>query len=173
MRKAFSLIELLLVITVLPVVLLGLNGVLKAFMRDLPQGTAVMNQQTTVLDLIDTIGRDVRGAVAFPDSAGGRQSDDQTLLIALPTGTVVYERTDGRIRRVLLDRQGREDPNGLSHWRLPSTVIAWQRWKQAEAVQGVEVHSHVKQIVDGHPQKKLMQTRLYLVNALGRAREVE
>ncbi len=165
MRKAFALMEVVVVLAILPVVLLALNGILNAFMRDVPQGVAVVSEQTTVLDLIDAIGRDVQKAVGLPDSTDGR-----ILLIALPTGTVAYERTDGLVSRTVL---GGQDPNAPRQWRLPTAVVDWQRWKQAEAAYAVEVHSYLNQTVHGHPQKMLVQTRVYLLNALGRVKEVE
>jgi prepilin-type N-terminal cleavage/methylation domain-containing protein len=173
MRRAFSLIELLVVLSILPVVLLALAGVMRAFAVDVPKGLAVVNEQTLVLDMMDTIDRDVREAVALPDSAGDRQSDGRTLLIALPTGTVVYERTEGLVSRTIFDRDGRDDPNARIQWQAPNAVVDWQRWKQVDAANAVEVHSYIRQVVDGHPQKRLAQTRVYLLNALGRAREVQ
>jgi hypothetical protein len=173
MRKAFSLLELLVVIMTLPVLLLALGGVMHAFTMELPRGTRLVNEQAGVLDVIDAIGRDVRIAAALPDSAGGRQSDGRTLLIALPTGVVAYEQADGWVSRMALDQDGGHDPNAEGRWRLPNAVFEWQRWKQADAAYAVEIHSHIKQVIDAHPQKKLAQTRVFLLNALGRAKEVK
>lgn len=173
MNRAFTLIEVVVVLSILPVVMLVMSRIMTTFMRDVPQGMAVVNEQTTVLDMIDAIGDDVRRAIALPDSLGSRQSDGRTLLIALPTGAVAYEQADGRVSRTILDRDGRDDPNAQRQWRVPDAVVDWQRWGQAEAAYAVEVHSYVKQTVDGHPQKKLAQTRVYLLNALGKVREVE
>jgi prepilin-type N-terminal cleavage/methylation domain-containing protein len=170
MRKAFALMELVVALAILPVVLLALNGIMSAFMREVPQGMAVVSEQTTVLDLIDAIGRDVQKAVALPDSADGRQSDDRILLIALPTGMVAYERAEGLVSRTIL---GREDPNARRQWCVPTAVVSWERWKQAEAAHAVEVHSYLDQAIDGHSQKMLAQTRVYLLNALGKAKEVQ
>jgi prepilin-type N-terminal cleavage/methylation domain-containing protein len=173
MKKAFTLIELVVVLAITPVLLLALGRIMTAFMGDLPKGTEVVHEQTTVLDLIHAIHEDVDRAVALPDSLGERRSDDRTLLIALPAGAVAYERTDGRVSRTILNRDGREDPNSQRRWLVPHTVIDWHLWQQAQAAYAVEVHTYVNQIVDGHPQKKLAQTRVYLLNALGKVREVE
>jgi prepilin-type N-terminal cleavage/methylation domain-containing protein len=173
MNKAFTLIEVVIVLSILPVVMLVLSRIMTTFVRDVPHGMAVVNEQTTVLNMIDAIGDDVYRAVALPDSLGARQSDDRTLLIALSNGVVAYEQADGGVSRTVLGQDGRDDPNAQRQWRLPNAVIGWQRWKQAEAAHAVEVHSYVKQTVDGHPQKKLAQTRVYLLNALGKVREVE
>ena len=111
MRKAFTLIEVVVWLAIVPVVMLALSQIEATFLGDLPRATAVVREQTTVLHMIDAIGDDVDRAVALPDSLGPRQSDDQTLLIALPTAVVAYEWADGQVSRVILDRDGREDPN--------------------------------------------------------------
>jgi prepilin-type N-terminal cleavage/methylation domain-containing protein len=173
MKKAFTLVEVVVVLAIVPVVLLALNGITRAFLRDVPEGLVVVNEETTVLNMIDAIGRDVNRATALPDAVGGRQSDGRTLLIALPAGVIAYEQADGCVSRTVLDRDGRDDPNAQRQWRAPNAVIDWQRWRRAEAANAVEVHSYIRQTVDGHLQKKRAQTRLYLLNALGKAREVE
>jgi prepilin-type N-terminal cleavage/methylation domain-containing protein len=173
MKRAFTLIEVVVVLSIIPIVLIALNGFIRAFVQDLSRGTAVINEQTTVLNMIDTISHDMDRAVGLPDSFGGRHSDSRTLLIALPTGIVVYEHADGRVARTILDADGRDDPNSQRQWRARDAVVDWQRWKQAEIAHAVEVRSCINQTVDGHPQKKLAQTRVFLLNACGNVREVE
>jgi prepilin-type N-terminal cleavage/methylation domain-containing protein len=179
MKKAFTLIELLVVLSILPVIALALSQVTWTFVRELPQGVAALSEQTTVLHAIDAIADDVSQAVALPDSIGERQSGEQTLLIALPAGTIAYEWADGWVSRTRLGRDGREDPNTQRQWRVPNTAITWQRWtstdepQQAEGAYAVEIHSYVEQVVDGHPRKKFAQTRVHFLSSLGKVREVE
>jgi prepilin-type N-terminal cleavage/methylation domain-containing protein len=177
MKKAFTLIEVIVVLAILPVMTLVLSRMTMTFFRELPDVSEVVHAQTTVLDLIASVHADMLEAVALPDAVGERQSDEQTLLIALSDVVVAYERQQGEITRTVLDRDGIEDPQARRQWRMPKAVVSWQRWKgdagQAQTVHAVEIHSYVQQWVDGHLQEKLAQSRVYFVDALGKVREVQ
>ena len=177
MKKAFTLIEVIVVLAILPVVTLVLSRMTMTFFRELPDVSDVVYAQTTVLDLIAGVHADMLKAVALPDAVGERQSDEQTLLIALPDVVVAYERQQGEVTRTVLDRDGNEDSQTRRQWLMPKAVVSWQRWKgntdQAQTAYAIEVHSRVQQWVDGHLQKKLAQSRVYFVDALGKVREVQ
>jgi prepilin-type N-terminal cleavage/methylation domain-containing protein len=99
MRKAFTLIELLVVVTVLPFVMAALSGVYATFIRDIPQTTRVLQENTTVLNLLQQIRRDMDEAIRLPQEFDGQHADDRTLLIEQPGQVIRYQLEDGRIVR--------------------------------------------------------------------------
>ena len=99
MRKAFTLVELLVVVTVLPFVMVAVSGVYATFIRDIPRTTRVLQENTTVLDLLRQIRRDVDEAVGLPEQFEGQHAGERTLLIEQPGRVIRYQIEDGRIVR--------------------------------------------------------------------------
>ncbi len=99
MRKAFTLVELLVVVTVLPFVMVVVSGVYATFIRDIPAMTRVLQENTTVLHLLEQIRRDLDGAIGLPQQFKGQRADDRTLLIAQPGQVIRYQIEEGRIVR--------------------------------------------------------------------------
>ena len=52
MRKAFTLVEMLLVITVAPLMLVVISRIFATFIQDIPRETRVVQQSTTMLDML-------------------------------------------------------------------------------------------------------------------------
>jgi prepilin-type N-terminal cleavage/methylation domain-containing protein len=102
MRKAFTLVELLVVVTVLPFALVAVSGVYATFIRDVPAATRVLQENTTVLHLLEQMRRDVDEATGLPEQFEGQRANAHTLLIAQPGRMIRYQIEDGRIVRTLL-----------------------------------------------------------------------
>ena len=179
MRRAFTLIELLVVVTVLPFVMVAVSGVYATFIRDIPRTTRVLQENTTVLDLLRQIRRDVDGAVGLPEQFRGQHAGEHTLLIEQPSRVIRYQIEDGRIVRTPFV----VTPSGVSSdaltgtlqtgsqseeprvWRMRDAVIAWRLWEQDGRGYAVEIHSHVKQWVSNFPREKLANTQVFFIHA--------
>ncbi len=99
MRKAFTLVELLVVVTVLPFIMVVVSGVYATFIRDIPATTRVLQENTTVLHLLEQMRRDADGAIGLPKQFNGQYADERILLIAQPGQVIRYQIEDGRIVR--------------------------------------------------------------------------
>jgi prepilin-type N-terminal cleavage/methylation domain-containing protein len=208
MRKAFTLIELLVVVTVLPIVMVAISGVYATFIRDIPRTTRVLQENTTVLDLLGQMRRDVDGAVGLPEQFEGRHASERTLLIEQPGQVICYQIEDGRIVRTVLTggiakafglddgeppvtashRQAALDDATLENsaappsleasqsqdrlWRMRNAVIAWRLWERDGRAYAVEIHSHVKQRVDGFQREKLANTQVFFPHGLVKEGEI-
>jgi prepilin-type N-terminal cleavage/methylation domain-containing protein len=186
MRKAFTLIELLVVVTVLPIVMVAISGVYATFIRDVPRTTRVLQENTTVLDLLGQIRRDVDEAVGLPEQFAGQHAGERTLLIEQPGRRICYQIEDGRIVRTLFV----VTPSGVSSdaltgtlptgpqsepervWRTRDAVIAWRLWERDGRAYAVEIHSHVKQRVNGFLRKKLANTQVFFPHGLVKEGEI-
>ena len=173
MRKAFTLIEVLVMITILPFVMIVISGIFTTFIRDIPRDTRLLQQNTTVLDALRRVRNDMDRATRLPESVGARHNNEHTLLIELPDHVVCYELQDGAMTRTVLDQDGQPDPEVRTVWKFPQAVISWQTWKQDERAWAVELRTHLRQRVDGRLRDKLANSHVYFVNALGKAQEVK
>ena len=172
MKKAFTLIEIVTILAIVPFVLVVLGRLTTTFLRDIPEETAVLQKETIVLDLIASIGRDVDKAIALPDSAGEQRSDHSLLLIGQPEVTVTYESNDEQVVRSVFDREGHENRELRRQWRLPHAVVSWQRNSATGSVPSVEIQSYVRDRLRGAERKKLAQSRVFFLHALGDVQEV-
>ncbi len=172
MRKAFTLIEILTVITILPVVMIIISGVYATFIRDIPRTTRVLQQNTTVLNLLEQVRRDMDQAVAVraedsrpqvPNLAGG------TLLIEQPGRVLRYEFGNGQVVRTVVtsDERRATSDDEPRLWRMPDAVVNWRLWTRDGDRYAVEIHSYVRQWVRSHLTKKLAGSHVFFVNGLG------
>jgi len=180
MRKAFTLVEVLVVIAVLPFVLLVIGGVYTTFIRDIPRMTRVLQVNTTVLDALRQMRRDMDGAVGLPEQCADRHAGDRTLLIEQPGRVICYQLEDGRIVRTPFvvtpsgvssntptgTLQAGPPAEGQRVWRVPEAVIAWRLWVRDGRAYAVEIHSHVKQRMEGRVREKLANSQVFFLQEL-------
>jgi len=172
MRKAFTLIEMLLIITIAPLMLVVISGIFKTFIQDIPRETRVVQQSTTMLDMLRQVRQDVDEAVGLPERVGDTAADERTLLVGRPDVVICYRFEDGRAVRTLLKGQGAADPNAQRVWRMPNAVITWQPWKEDGRAYAVEMRSHVQQRFADLLRKRLANSQVFFVNGAGKGREV-
>jgi type II secretory pathway pseudopilin PulG len=164
--SAYALIEMLVLIVIAPFLMVAVSGFFRSFVRDIPQATRLVQQNTTVLNLLDQLRRDVDRAVALPERIGDAQANDSTLLIEQPDVVVWYRFDEGQIVRRLLDRQGGTVPDEDRVWQARDAVIEWRPWLRESRAYALEVHSHLKQRVAGMERRKLAGTQVFFMGGL-------
>jgi prepilin-type N-terminal cleavage/methylation domain-containing protein len=164
MRRAFTLIELLVVVTVLPFVMVAVSGVYATFIRDIPQTTRILQENVTVLHLLEQIRRDVDGAVGLPPQFEGQRADERTLLIEQPGRVIRYQWEDRGIVRTLLTNPPSDEER---LWRMRDAVLAWRLWGSEDRAHAVEIHSHTKQRVAGRLREKLANSHVFFLRGSG------
>jgi len=166
-RKAFSLIEMLVVIMVLPFATIALSRVFATFIRDVPRMTKVVERNTTVLDMVRQLREDMDRAVALPDTFETYQSDDRSLLIELPNAMIYYRIQQGGMARTVW---GDEEPTERT-WSFPEAVVAWSRWEQDERPYAVEIRTLVRQRIGTKLKDKMVNSHVLFVHGIGKAGE--
>jgi len=172
MRKAFTLVEMLLVITIAPLVMVVISKVFATFIQDIPRETRVVQQSTTMLDMLGQLRRDMDEAVGLPERSGDTVADERTLLVGQADAVVCYRFESGRAVRTLLREQGGMDPNDRRVWRMPNAVITWQPWTRDGRAYAIEMHSHVQQRFADLLRKRLANSQVFFINGAGKGREV-
>jgi type II secretory pathway pseudopilin PulG len=173
MRRAFTLIEVLVLVTIAPLMMVVVSGIFATFIRDIPRETRVVQQSATVLDMLRQVRQDVDAAVDLPDRFNGTAAGQRTLLIRRPETVVCYQFEDGRTVRTLLKGQAAADPNDQRVWRAPNAVITWQPWTRDGRAYAVEMHSHVQQWFADMLKNRLVNSQVFFVQGLGKGREVQ
>ncbi len=167
-RRAFSLVEILVVITVLPFAAIAFSGLFATSVRDVPRMTRIVQENTSVLDLVRHIRHDIDAAVGLPDASGEVRSDDRTLLIALSEGVICYRMDEAGVTRTRLDQA---EPQTEGVWRFRDAVIAWRRWQQGEEAHAVELHASLHERISGKTRERLANSYVYFIGGLAQAEE--
>jgi len=171
MRKAFTIIEVLVVATVAPLVMLAVSSLFATFIRDIPREARVVQQNATMLDMLRQIRRDVDQATGLPEQVGDRHIDERTVLIEQPDAVVCYRFEEGRTIRILLKGQGPSDPNERV-WRMRDAVVTWRPWVRDGRAYAVEIHSHLQEWFGSLLRSRLANSQVFFINGLGKGREV-
>jgi prepilin-type N-terminal cleavage/methylation domain-containing protein len=171
MRKAFTLIELLFAVTILPFLMIVVSGVYVTFIRDIPRTTRLLQQNTTVLDLLRQIRSDMDRAAGLPEQVEGQSAGEHTLLIEQSGRVVRYQFANGRVVRTLLKGRSSSVADEERLWRVPDAVIAWRPWVRDGRAYAIEVHAHLQERVNGLVRPMLAGSHVFFVRGLGRESE--
>lgn len=168
MRKGFTLIEVLVVIAILPFAMMALSRVFAIFIRDIPRMTRVVEQNTTVLDMVGQLREDVDAAVGFPDAFAARRTDGDTLLIERQGDVVCYQAEAGAVERTVLGRTGPPEVRDVRTWTFPDAAVSWLPWQQEGTPGAVEVRTLVRQRVGTKLKDKMVNTYVFFVGGRGK-----
>ena len=165
MRKGFTLVEMLIVIMTLPFVALALDGLFNALLSDIPRSCRVLQENTTLLNMLEQFQHDIDAAKQIPESFAGHIADDKLLLIELAQGTICYQLKDGQVlRRKLTDMQ--QGGQETRVWSMPNAKVEWRVWRQQGHGYAVEVRTHIKQQLRTKSQEKMANSHLYFLGVL-------
>jgi hypothetical protein len=165
MRKGTSLVEMLAVIFVIGILLLPFAQLTSATFRDIPCSYRSANVNTTLLNALRQIRRDINRAVEFPDSYDNLSNDDRTLLIRLPDGFICYGLDGDKIvRYVLVNSRERIWQQGME-WSVPRGVINWKILQKGDKVFAVELQKYVEYKSGGVIERKFANSYVFFVGA--------
>jgi prepilin-type N-terminal cleavage/methylation domain-containing protein len=166
MRRAFTLVEILVVIVVLPLLFMIVDGVYRTLLKDLPLSCSVVQENTILLNMLSQLRRDIDQAQALPQSYGELAAGDNLLLIQLNDSLISYQLKDGRaLRRVLTGPQA--DGNEESRvWALPHAAIVWKVWSKDGKGYAVATKARIERSIRGKWKKKMVNSHLYFLGAL-------
>jgi len=164
MRKGFTLVEILVVITIVPFVAITLDLLFANIVTNIPKASRIVHENTTVISLLGQIQADVDRAKGLPDSAGEYEAGEDILLIELGDTTVGYELKEGKVVRHRIDAGGQDDEDII--WTLPRSDIRWSVLKAEGAAYAVEVRAHIRHELRRRIQEKMANSHLYFLRSL-------
>jgi len=162
MRRAFTLVEMLIVIATLPIAAIVLDRFFVNVIRDIPRSSAVVQENTTLLNVLNQMRNDVDKAKRLPEKFEEQISNERMLLIEQTDGVVAYELQNGKVIRKKLSNIGEQHEDVIT-WSLPTAELQWQVWKRNGRGYAVEVRSCVKQKLRKKWQKKLANSHVYFL----------
>ncbi len=168
MRKGFTLVEILVVIIVLPFVMLVLDGLFSTLIRDIPRSYRVVQENTSLLSMLEQMQQDIDKAKGLPESFDEYTTSNKLLLIELTEGMICYQLKDDKartVRRSSLASRVTGDESRITVWSIPHAKVEWQVWRKDRGGYAVEVQAHIEHKVGGHWEKKMVNSHLYFVGA--------
>jgi prepilin-type N-terminal cleavage/methylation domain-containing protein len=182
MRRGFTLVEIMVVIVILPFVMVLLDGLFRTILSEIPASYRIAQENTTLLNMLEQMQRDIDKATGLPASFGGQTASDTLLLIELPDGVVGYELQAGRVIRTRLTgarsdvvgagpRASSGQPHGVAPtqeertWALPHAKIEWQVRTRDGQRYAVQIQTYIEHKSQGRTDKKMANSHLYFVGA--------
>lgn len=166
MRKGFTLTELLVVVIILPFFAIIIDGLFRTLIKDIPRSHRVVQENTTVLSVLDQMQKDIDKALGLPESFNEYTAGDKLFLIELPDNSVIsYQLKDDEVIRYQLkaDRQGNILEKTV--WLVPHAKVKWRVQRKNRNGYAVEVQTHIEHEVLGHLEKKMANSHLFYIGA--------
>ena len=169
MRKGFTLIEILIVIIIIPFVWVALDGLFRTILSDIPRSYRVVQENTSLLSMLEQFHKDIDAAKELPESFAGHTADDELLLIKVTDGVIRYQLKDGQVLRHKVTNTQQGSAEQTKAWSTPHAKLKWHVWRKDANGYAVEVKTHIEHTVLGHQEKKMANSHLYFVGAFREA----
>jgi type II secretory pathway pseudopilin PulG len=165
MRKAFTLIEVLVLMIIIAFASITFASLFTTILKDIPRSYRVIQTNTSLLNMLGQLREDVDAAEGLSESLGQRTSDGKLLVITLTDGLVYYRlKNDKVLRQKQSDSEKDREDNTI--WTVPNAEIEWRVWQENGNGYAVEVSTHVEHKIRGSVEKKMANSHLYFVGAL-------
>jgi len=166
MRKGFTLTEVLIAVIVLPFMILILDGLFKTLIKDIPRSYKVVQVNTSLISMLKEMQQDIDKAKGLPDKYNEYISNDKMLLIDLPEDTICYQLKDDKVFRCNLTEKQKKNTAETKYWSIPHAKVQWKVWRKDINGHAVEIQTHIEHEVQGHLEKKMVNSHLYFVGSL-------
>lgn len=159
--RGFSLIEVVAVLAIVIVLSIPLATLSTTTILDIPQFYRAVQTNTTMLNMLGRLHKDINAAVQLPESFAEYTAGDKVLLIKLTDGLVCYQLENKKvIRRNLTSNE--ED---TTIWPVPNAIIDWRVWRNNGNGYAVEIQTCIERQRSGALEKKMENSHLYFVGA--------
>jgi type II secretory pathway pseudopilin PulG len=165
MRKGFFLVEILVMVIVIVIISVPLARLSTTALRDIPRAYKMVESNTSILNALRQIKKDVNAAKAFPESFNTCTVSDETLLVELENNTICYQIENDRVLRRTLSNTAVDNNEEITSWSTPKGKIEWRIWRRNGRAYALEVHTYMEQKSGDRLEKKMAGSHLYFVGA--------
>ena len=166
MRKGFTIVELLILIIIIPFVYVLIDGLFRTLLTDIPSSCRIVQENTTLLNMLAQIQQDMDKAKSLPELFAGQTASEKSLLIELEDSVICYQIEDGRVLRHKLTDTYEGSAEQRRVWSLPNAKVKWRILQENGRGHAVETETHIPHKSRGRWEKKMANSHLYFVGAL-------
>jgi prepilin-type N-terminal cleavage/methylation domain-containing protein len=172
MRRGHSLVELLVAMSIFAIVSIVVSKLFITIISDIPRSYRIVQENTSVLNMIEQMHKDVDLAKGLPESFAEYTTDKNLLLIELPDGIVCYQLKDGKVLRRSLPAARENYEEDTKVWSVPNAKIEWQVLRNNSVGYAVEVKTHIEHNVRARSEEKMAGSYLYFAGAFRKVVEL-
>ena len=162
-RKGYSLIEVIIMLSVLAMVTGLCAKAFRVIIVDIPQMHKDFQVNITVSYMLRRQQNDIETAKSLPDNIGSLQSGDEILLIETGDGVIGYRLGEDKVTKVKVVSGEDSGMQEAYTWSVPRASIEWKVSKRNGKAEAVEVTRSIKRKVFGHWENKLKNSHVYFV----------
>jgi len=156
MKKGYTLTEMLVVLAIMAALATPLNRLSKVVLYDIPRSMKLIECNTSILDALQYIRKDVNSAVSFP------KSDEKNLVIEQNAKTVCYLFGQGTITRT---ETGSDEDKIV--WQIPAGKIEWRICGKDGRGYAVEIKKYVAVERHNATDKRMENSYVFFAGAFG------
>jgi hypothetical protein len=156
MKKGYTLVEVLTVLAIFMAISIPLSRLSKLVIYDIPKSCRLIESNTSILDILKYMKKDINSAIGFPQSFGQYATNDKCLLIEQQNEIVCYLAEQGKISRIEVKKGERKIV-----WQIPDGKIEWQVWRKNGAGYAVEIKKYVAFGRDNHTDKSMANAYVF------------
>jgi len=166
MRKGMTLVEVLIVIVVLPFAAVAFDVLFRSTLSDIPRATRLVQENTSLLNMLEQMRQDIGAAKALPESSGQYTEGLGLLLIEIADGVLGYQLRDGKVLRYRLTGRQEEQEENARVWPLPNSQVQWRIWREDGRGYAVEVRTSIRYKLRSKYQQRMANSHLYFLGTI-------
>jgi prepilin-type N-terminal cleavage/methylation domain-containing protein len=166
MRKGMTLVEVLIVMVVLPFAAVAFDVLFRSTLSDIPRSTRLVQENTSLLNMLEQMRQDIGAAKAMPESSGQYTAGEGLLLIEIADGVLGYQLKDGKVLRYRLTGRQEEQEENARVWSLPNSQVQWRTWRKDGKGYAVEVRTSIRYKLRSKYQQRMANSHLYFLGTI-------
>ncbi|MBE0534963.1 MAG: hypothetical protein IH624_04775 [Phycisphaerae bacterium] len=159
-RSAITLIEVLVLLTILVVITNFTMKMVRTFASDVPRSYRDFQTNMTVQDMLRQLRRDVEGALDL-QRLPNDEATNPVLAVTLSEGIVYYEFFGDKVARGLT--AGDPGEEGLRVWRAPHAMLEWQVLASGNKAYAMEITTAIERVVLARHERKLRNAHVFFL----------
>jgi len=166
MRKGMTLVEVLIVMVVLPFAAAAFDVLFRSTLSDIPRSTRLVQENTSLLNMLEQMRQDIGAAKAMPESSGQYTAGEGLLLIEIADAVLGYQLKDGKVLRYRLTGRQEEQEENARVWSLPNSQVQWRTWRKDGRGYAVEVRTSIRYKLRSKYQQRMANSHLYFLGTI-------
>ena len=167
-RKGFTIIEMLSIMTALAVIMLVCAKPVRTLIADIPRTHRDFQTNTRMHHMLKRLQADIEASNSLLEYPADKRISGNLLLIETRHGVICYEFGDDEVIKTVSGDDLPESGRSSESWLLPHAKIHWKVWSRDGKGYAVEVTTSIERRVMGRCEKKLRNSHVYFVGAMGK-----